>query len=40
MGLETDEVKAGHEAQRVELTIFEDDQVKLLSDGIDFLPPF
>ena len=40
MGLEIDGVRAAEGNRELELTIFEDDQVILLSDGVDFLPPF
>jgi len=40
MGLETDGVKIVDRTRELEVTIFEDDQVILLGDGVDFLPPF
>jgi hypothetical protein len=39
MGLATDGVDIIHRTRDLELTIFKDDQIILLGDGIDFLPP-
>lgn len=40
MGLETDRVKVVRDPRRIESTVFKDDQIILLSDRVDFLPPF
>jgi len=40
MGLETDRLEPNTEPGEEKLTIFQDDQVMLLGDSVDFLPPF
>lgn len=40
MGLETDGVKVVDMTRGLDITIFKDDQVVLLSDGVNSLPPF
>ena len=40
MGLETNRSEPNTEPGEEKLTIFQDDQVILLGDRVDFLPPF